>query len=256
MRVHNWPNYPSLQPYIQNPFAGGSIESNPAFDPTTNEAFVVTFNSPSSSCAGDVLPPNVKYPTSFSGPCHVTNTLKAPANAVNSTLWAIDAGTGKPVCHYDVGDIGFRGGISVTNGMVVVPRSDGNIDFVSETNCQKLNEIFVDGALLTNMAIGLDSKNNVRLIMPASGAIGSVILGFAGFPTQPGYIFALGLPASATQTATTGPSGGTTTTVVTNIGGGTTGIDPTTFYAVVAVAVIFILATGFLAARRGRKPAS
>jgi hypothetical protein len=254
MRVHNWPNYPSLQPYIQNPFAGGSIESNPAFDPTTNEAFVVTFNSPSSSCAGDVLPPNVKYPTSFSGPCHVTNTLKAPANAVNSTLWAIDAGTGKPVCHYDVGDIGFRGGISVTNGMVVVPRSDGNIDFVSETNCQKLNEIFVDGALLTNMAIGLDSKNNVRLIMPASGAIGSPIFGFLGFPTQPGYIFALGLPASATQTSTS-PSGGTSTTVVT-VSGGTSGIDPTTFYAVVAVAVIFILATGFLAARRGRKPAS
>ncbi|MDA4127475.1 MAG: PQQ-binding-like beta-propeller repeat protein [Thaumarchaeota archaeon] len=248
MRVHDWPDYPSLQPYIQNPFAAGSIESNPAFDPTTNEAFVVTYNSPSSSCAGDVLPPQVKYPTSFSGPCHVKNTLKPPANAVNSTLWAIDAGTGKAVCSLNIADIGFRGGISVTNGMVVVPRSDGNIDFISESNCSKLNEIFIDGALVTNMAIGTDSKNNLRLIMPASGAVGSLALGFLGFPSQPGYLFALGLPASATQSVTT-PSG-TTQTVVNS-----SGIDTTTFYAVVAVAVIFILATGFLAARRGRKPA-
>ncbi len=254
MRVHNWPNYPSTNGFIQNPWYLGAIESNPAFDPTTNEAFVVAFNNPTPQCSGDTIPPNTgvskqaPYPTG-GGPCHGTKAspvTKAGA-ILNSTLWAINSGTGAPVCSYVVGDIGFRGGISVTNGMVVIPKSDGNVDFVSESNCQKLTSIFIDGALVTNMAIGADSKGNVKLIMPASGAIGSVILGFAGFPTQPGYIFALGLPANLAQVITT-QTAVTQTTV-------TSGIDPTTFYAVLGVAVVFIIATGFLAARRGRKPA-
>lgn len=249
MRVHNWPNYPSVNGFIQNPFYLGAIESNPAFDPTTNEAFVVVYNNPTPVCAGNVIPPGAAYPTG-GGPCHGTpaSPVTKAGDILNSTLWAINAGTGQAVCSYNIGDIGYRGGISVTNGMVVVPRSDGNIDFVSESNCQKLTSIFIDGALVTNMAIGEDANGNVKLIMPASGAIGSVILGFAGFPTQPGYIFALGLPAGAT-----GP--GTTTTPATSQSSTTAGIDPTTFYAVVVIAVIFILATGFLAVRRGRKPA-
>ena len=257
MRVHNWPNYPSKDGFIQNPFYLGAIESNPAFDPVTNEAFVVTYNNPTPVCAGDTIPPDhgvskqAPYPTG-GGPCHGTpaKPVTKAGDVLNSTLWALNAGTGAPVCHYDVGDIGYRGGITVTNGMVVIPRSDGNVDFISETSCAKLNSVFIDGALVTNMAIGADAKGNVKLIMPASGAIGSVILGFAGFPTQPGYIFALGLPASAVQTQTT-PSGGTTTVVQAS----SSGIDPTTFYGAVAVAVIFIIATGFLAATRGRKSA-
>ncbi|HZW84885.1 MAG TPA: hypothetical protein VFE91_03150, partial [Nitrososphaerales archaeon] len=250
MRVHNWPNYPSVNGFLQNPFYLGAIESNPAFDPTTNTAYVVTFNNPTPVCAGDVIPPQAAYPTG-GGPCHGTpaKPVTNAADVQNSTMWAIDASTGQPKCSYVVGDIGFRGGISVTNGMVVIPRSDGNIDFVSDTTCQRLNQIFIDGALVTNMAIGADAKGNVKLIMPASGAIGSVILGFAGFPTQPGYIFALGLPAGTSQTTTNG--GGTTTVVQSS----TSGIDPTTFYVVVGIAVIFILATGFLAVRRGRKSA-
>jgi len=170
MRVHNWANYPSVQPFIQNPAPFGALESNPAFDPTTNEAFAVVFNYPSPFCAGDQLPPQTKTPAGF-GACHVANTLKPPANAINATLWAINAGTGQPVCQYNMGAIGERGGISVTNGMVVMPRSDGNIDFVSETSCTLLNQVFIDSTLVTQMAIGQDSRGNVRFIMPASGAV-------------------------------------------------------------------------------------
>jgi outer membrane protein assembly factor BamB len=259
MRVHNWPNYPSVNGFIQNPFYLGAIESNPAFDPTTNQAFVVVYNNPTPVCAGDTIPPNsgksaqAAYPTG-GGPCHGTaaKPVTTAGDILNATLWAINAGTGVPSCSYNIGDIGFRGGISATNGMIIIPRSDGNVDFVSESTCTKLTSIFIDGALVTQMAIGADSAGRVKLVMPASGAIGSVALGFAGFPSEPGYIFALALPTSATQT-TTSPGGGTTT-VINNTG--TSGIDPTTFYAVVGLAVIFIIATGFLAARRGRKPAS
>jgi hypothetical protein len=264
MRVHNWPNYPSTSGFLQNPFYLGAIESNPAFDPTTNTAYVVVYNNPTPVCSSDVIPPNsgasktATYPAGGNAGCAAGsgNTPAQPVtkagDILNSTLWAINAGTGQAVCSYNIGDIGYRGGITVTNGMVIIPRSDGNVDFVNAANCQKLTSFFIDGALVTQMAIGEDAQGNVRLVMPASGAIGSVILGFAGFPTEPGYMFALGLPASATQTTTT-QQGGVTTTVTAS--SSSSGIDPTTFYAVVAVAAIFIIATGFLAVRRGRKPA-
>src|SRR5256712_7252169 len=263
MRVHNWPTYPSVQPYIQNPFFSGGIENNPAFDPTTNTAYVVTYNLPTPQCAGNVLPP-VKY--AAEGKCHVTNTLKAPANGVNATLWEINAATGQAVCHYNVGDIGFRGGISVTNGFVVVPRNDGNIDFVSEKDCSLVAQRFIDGALVTQMAIGADKNGTAMLVMPASGAVGSLALGppfgFLGFPSQPGYIFSLALPSNIpvkTQTTTQVSTSTQTTTQVstsTVVSSVTspTGIDPSTFYAAVGVAVIFVITTGVLAVRR-RAPA-
>ena len=267
MRVHNWADYPSKNGYLMNPAGTGGIESNPAFDPTTNEAFVATYNWPNPACASDTIPPGGAYfngqPFGNSGGAGCqgpgagtpAKPVTKAGDTLNSTLWAVNASTGAPVCSYPIADIGYRGGVSVTNGMVIVPRSDGFIDFVSETTCQKITSFFVDGALVTQMAIGEDVAGNVRLIMPASGAVGSPILGFFGYPTQPGYIFALGLPASATQTLTTQPSGIIqTTTVTTSVT--TSGIDPSTFYGVVGVAVVFIIATGFLAVRLGRKPPS
>lgn len=259
MYVRAWPNYPAVTPFIQNPWYLGAIESNPAYDPTTNTAVVVAFNQPVSQCSGDVGPTKgIAY--GGGGPCHVTNTLKAPANAINSTMWSINANTGAAICHYYISDIGFRGGISITNGLVIIPRSDGYIDFVNEATCALVSQKFIDGGLITQMAIGSDTKGNIQLVMPASGAIGSLALGFAGFPTQPGYIFSLSLPASAlttqvttttvvhTQTATT------TATVVSNTGTAG-GVSSTVFYAVVAVAAIAIIAAGALAMRR-RGPAS
>jgi hypothetical protein len=69
-----------------------------------------------------------------------------------------------------------------------------------------------------------------------------------------GQIITTTITGTAT-TVTVAGSGGvtTTTTTTTTTGGG--GISSTTLYGVAAVAVIFIIATGYLA-MRGRKPAS
>src|SRR5207245_3852925 len=52
-----WANYPSTGEFTQNPPASGGIESNPAYDPTTNTAFVATYNN---HAIGMVLPTIVK----------------------------------------------------------------------------------------------------------------------------------------------------------------------------------------------------
>ena len=67
---------------------------------------------------------------------------------------------------------------------------------------------------------------------------------------SPGYIVALALPSGQTLQTTT------TTLVSTSlVPGPTTGIDPTTFYVLTAIAVVLLLATGVLAVKR-RRPAS
>jgi hypothetical protein len=64
--------------------------------------------------------------------------------------------------------------------------------------------------------------------------------------------------SGATTTVTASGAGSTATTTVTSTASGTTtstGVSSSTLYAVAAIAVIFIIATGYLA-MRGRKPAS
>ncbi|TLX97561.1 MAG: hypothetical protein E6K90_10240 [Thaumarchaeota archaeon] len=115
--------------------------------------------------------------------------------------------------------------------------------------------------MITQPALAADANGNIRLISPASGA---AAVGFqAGFPTNPGFMFALALPPAAPAQTTTAVSVSVSVSVSTSVTTQTVagpsapsgGIDPCTFYATAGVAVILALATGVLAVRR-RKPAS
>jgi hypothetical protein len=69
-----------------------------------------------------------------------------------------------------------------------------------------------------------------------------------------GQVVTTTITGTATTVTVSGAAGGTvTTTTTTTTGGG--GVSSTALYGVAAVAVIFIIATGYLA-MRGRKPAS
>jgi hypothetical protein len=142
-----------------------------------------------------------------------------------------------------------------------------------------IRDFYIGGPLNVLPAIGATSSGQMQVILPITA--GLVTWGTA----VPGDIVALNLqnlPPATTNTVTStaaGPtvtttvSGGATTVTTTSVstvaGGGatvtvtstapgsatSTGVDTTTLYGVAAVAVIFIIATGFLA-MRGRKPAS
>ena len=91
---------------------------------------------------------------------------------------------------------------------------------------------------------GQDTSGNVLAFLPVGGGIlwGQV----------PGFLAAYSVSAAPTPTATTST---VTNTVTSTISGAPAGIDPTTFYAVAGLLVVFIIATGFFATR-SRKPAS
>jgi outer membrane protein assembly factor BamB len=235
---------------IQNPTGSGGIESDPAYDPTTNTVIVGTYNAPSKTAIGPVKGPGILW-----GVIGQNFTGGGVGGPTNTTVWAIDASTGKAKWNYFLDKVGFRGGLTASNGVVYVPSPDGSIYFLDESTGKLAGSKFIGAVMITQPALAADASGNVKLISPASGA--STVGTQLGFPTSPGFMFALGLPAAApVQTTTVVQSTTIVQSTVQTITSAPTiaGIDPTTFYATASALVIFIIATGVLAVRR-RKPA-
>src|SRR5438105_2872248 len=138
---------------------------------------------------------------------------------------------------------------------------------------ETIKDLFIGGPLNVTPSIGATASGQMQVIVPITAGIVSWGTGV------PGDIVALTLqnvPTATTNTVTisqVGPTvtvGGGAVTVTSTVGGGGstvtvtstapgtttgTGVDTTTLYGVAAVAVIFIIATGYLA-MRGRKPGS
>ncbi len=252
-----WPNYPSKVPFVGLAGLTGAIESNPAYDPSTNTVIVGTYNAPQLWTVTAVAPTKgVPYGT----PGIDFSKLK-PAGPANTTVWAVDASTGQPKWSYFIDKIGFRGGVTVSNGVVYIGRSDGFIDMLSASTGKLITSKFIGSEMITNPAIAADANGNVKIFSPASGAAST-----GSYPgvSAPGFLFALSLSAPAVQTQTsvsTSVSTSVATSVSTSVATAvqtlvqTTGVAPETLYAAIGVAVIFIIATGVLAVRR-RSPAS
>jgi len=238
---------------LQNPTATGGIESDPAYDPNASMVFVATYNSPMNATFTDVAPtPGI--PWGGPGLGAGTGTF-----AKNTTVWALDANSGKPIWSYDIPTVGFRGGIAVSGGVVFIPSIDGNLYMVNEHTGTLISKLLV-GEMNVEPAIAQDTAGNFKIIIPSSSA------GTVGGTPIPGNVFALTVPKSAVSTPTTtsstgstqstqasGGSTATTTVVLTSIStsisnGG--GVSSTAFYGVVAVAIILLIAVAVLAMRR------
>jgi outer membrane protein assembly factor BamB len=232
-----WANYPSVKPYIQNPCHAGGIESDPAYDPANNIAIVVTYNCP----LWDRI-----IPTIGAGVPYGSNGLDlsyfGPSLPWNTTIWAINVDTGKPLWQYPIPDIGFRGGVDVSGGLVFVPASDGFLRALNEMTGKLVMQKNIGAALCTEPAIGQDIGGQEELVLPVCNGIEDV-----GLPVNNGVMVALA-PTPTTANATTVTTSVVVTSYVTS-----SGVSSTEFLSVAAVAVVFIAATGVLAARRSRR---
>ncbi|MDA4127095.1 MAG: PQQ-binding-like beta-propeller repeat protein [Thaumarchaeota archaeon] len=237
-----WSNYPSKDFYLQNPPATGGIESDPAYDPGTNTVFVATYNAPTAIKVASTKPLGSSGSTSV-----VPEAGGFLKQSPNATVWAIDASTGQAKWHYFINNVGFRGGVTVSNGVLYVPTQAGDILLLNANNGNLIQDKFIGALLITEPAIATDSNGVVHVVIPGSGSpsVGALVTGTN--QAGPGFIVSLTVAAPA--------GGGQTTTTTQASQAPSSGIEPTTFYAVVGIAVVFIIATGFLAARRGRKPA-
>jgi len=246
-----WQNYPSTGPYVQNPPGTGGIESNPAYDPTTNLAFVATYNAPSNQITHNTNGPNI--PWGVSGQTAVPGYVRH----YNTTIYAMDGSTGQVKWTYFINNVGFRGGITASNGILFVPSIDGNIYELKESDGSLIGKVFTGSALITQPAFAPDVNGNTLLFIPGSGAPAFSFT--TGIGTVPGYLAAFGASAAPTQVTTTLVVTTSATTLVTtsvvSTVTQTSGIDPTLFYGVSAVAVVFIIVAGVAIATR-RRPAA
>src|SRR5262249_26335574 len=160
---------------------------NPAYDPTTNLIFIATYNCPGLIQAAPIEGPGLHYglggATFPSGSSFPTNT----------TIWAVDASTGQSKWSYFIDTIGYRGGVSTTGGLVLVPRQDGYLDFLNAQTGSLVTSKLIGASLITQPAVAVNADGNVTIVMPASGSsvTGYTLLG-AGIPSaSPGFMFAL-----------------------------------------------------------------
>ena len=228
-----------------------SFESEAAVDPKLNYIFAVSQNAPAN---WQYIPPNAtNYRTSgMSVSYPIVSGATRPG--YNSTAVAVDAATGKMVWKYFIPNQGYRGGVTVSGGVLYLAMSSGDMVMLNAKDGSLIKDLFIGAPLNILPSVGATAAGKMQIIVPMSTGTGS-------WGTAPGDILSLTLqniPTSVTNvvTTTTTVAGSASTTVsVTTVTAQGTGFDATTVYGIAAVAVIFIIATGFLA-MRGRKPAS
>jgi len=183
MRV-NWGGYPSLGKIRQNPSDTGALESDLAYDPTTNMLFAATYNSPKIFKLTDVGPTNPFNSTRWLYDWGVNVYSIESMSPVNSTVSAINGASGAIRWSYAIPNLPYRGGLLVSGGVVYASTIDGMLWFISEANGDLIGQRNIGGSLLAQPSIGQD-RNGVEMLFLTD--MGSSRWG----PVFPGFIQAL-----------------------------------------------------------------
>jgi hypothetical protein len=260
------------------PSAEAGFEDEQAYNPVTNTLFAAAQNVP--LYASYVGLNSSTYFTSTgltATPVNSGSCSGCSASNNNATIFAINASSGAVEWHYFVANQGYRGGLSTTGNMVLLALSSGTLLMLNAQTGALVKNYYIGGPLNVLPTIGATTNGTEEIIVP-------VTAGLVTWATSvPGDIVALTLQAAPTNGSGSGVTPSTTTatslatittggkTVTTTVASGatitatvsgatatstvTSGVNSSELYGVAAVAVIFIIATGYLA-MRGRRPAT
>ncbi len=190
MDKYNWDGYPSTKPIVQNPSDTGALEADLAFDPAKNLVFAATYNEPKLFNYSDVGPPKTPENVTqweFSWGVQILKIM--PVGTDNATIYAIDAANGQVKWNYTIPYIPYRGGLTVSGGVVYVSTLDGTLRMLDEDTGKLLSSMTVGGSLLIQPSLGEDANGEMTLVLTD---MGSTRWG----PPFPGFIQALTLPAA------------------------------------------------------------
>ena len=273
---------PTLADTLMYPQFYAGFENEFAYNPALNMIFTASHNVPALM---HYIPMNSSNYGKTAGESSISIASTA-ASLNNATIEGVNAATGQMVWSHFVPAQGFRGGLVTSGNLVFVTLSSGDIQMLNAQTGALVRDFYIGGPINELATIGATAAGQMEIIFPVTaglvtwgtGVPGDLIALSLQIPTTAGSTTVTNTVTGPTVTATTTVGGGATVTATTTavstttVGAGSTvtvsgsattvtstaastGVDSTTLYAVAAVAVIFIIATGYLA-MRGRKPAS
>ncbi|MEM4303070.1 MAG: hypothetical protein QW470_07635 [Candidatus Caldarchaeum sp.] len=196
-----------------------------------------------------------------SGRVLVKNIYFSREMPVNTTIYKIDPLTGEILWKYKK-DLYHRGGIIVSNGLLVVTWGDGTVEFISTATGKLVRKLIVGTPLLIQPQIGLDVDGKAKIFIIYGGA-NHGILGEVGFGSSvsSGGLVALGLPdvvAERTVQQTVFQTVRTEVTrvqtlVTTRVTEVTVEVIPSWVYILAGVAVIAVAGAAATAARARKR---
>jgi glucose dehydrogenase len=276
-------------PFLAWPSEIAGFEDEQAFDPATNQIYATSHLVPYYT---GYVPANASTYSGFGGagivtlPCPTCGSI-----ANNATVWDINAATGNAVWSYGAAPLsfqGFRGQTDVSGNIVYLTMSSGDVIMLNAQTGKLVRDYYLGAPMDVGVAIGASVSGQEFVLVPVGTCSLEAVSTCPG--STPGDIIALTLttppPSTASTTTvtstttsvstavstTTATASGQTVTVTTGANGQTTTVtmsgatqtvtstttsssNNAALYGVAAVAVIFIIATGYLA-MRGRKPGS
>jgi len=244
-------------PFLQWPETG--FEDEQAYDPATNMIYALAIPIPGESGYFGLNGSTYFTSTGDGGvPCPNCGILYD-----NATVYAINGATGALAWNREAATLqGFRGQIDVSGNLVYVTLSSGDIVMIDATHGNIVRDYYVGAPMDVGVTIGAALNGQEYVLVPVGTCSLFAVATCPG--TTPGDVLALsltGVPPPSTSTTTVIS---TTTSVTTAAGSVSISVSTTTvvsssnstaLYGVAAVAVIFIIVSGYLA-MRGRKPAS
>jgi outer membrane protein assembly factor BamB len=249
----------SHKPFYQNPWGGGALESDPAYDPERNRLFVAVYNMPSAIAIQNVGP-GTGWPAGWG-----VSFETLPAQPTNTTIYAIDVNTGRVVWNVFVDGVPYRGGLTTSNGLVFATFNDGTLRIYDADTGAELKRVIIGGPVLVQPSLATTADGKVRVFLP----IASPFTLWA--PVIPGFVAALGLPdvvaeRTVVQTVRTEVTRVLTqevtrvqtavaTQVVTQVQTQVREVEviPAWVYAVTGVAVVAVIAAATIAVRGRRR---
>ncbi|MCS4538403.1 MAG: PQQ-binding-like beta-propeller repeat protein [Thaumarchaeota archaeon] len=184
-----WMHYPKTTPAFTICYTF-CIESDIAYD--GKNVYVASLNEPRTLTITPVR--------DFGNQGQVVRHYSDPnyADRTNSNIWAVDVNTGKSKWTYRIDGFGYRGGLSVTGGMVMVYPGDGNLRFIDAESGKLLTERLFGIPVNTMPTVGADKNGKMKIFLHVGGG-GGLVLGPAPALPADGTLIALGLPDKIPQ---------------------------------------------------------
>jgi outer membrane protein assembly factor BamB len=195
MTRYNWDGYPRTGKIVLNPSDTGALESDLAYDPTNGLLFASVYNSPKEFQFTDVGSKGSPFNLTdweFNWGVNVFNIQQR--SPVNSTVMAIDGATGRVVWSHLIDNLPYRGGLTVSGGVVYASTLDGVLRYLDEGSGALLGQKTIGGSLIAQPSIAED-RNGTELLFLTD--MGSSRWG----PIFPGFVQALAPTVPAAQSS-------------------------------------------------------